>query len=250
MEQLKITKVKVERLRLRCFIGFNNWEREKMQDLVISFAFKHNAARAVETDDEKYTVNYKTITKAIIKKIEHQKFALIETVVELIWEHIKQNPYVFDVWVRVEKPYALRFSDNVLVEIDDLDRWNEAIISIGSNINPEENKNKALLALSSLGNISQQTDFIFTKPLKFTDQPDFLNGAIILQTKLGYEHLTKQLKQIEQQLERTRTSNKNAPRTIDLDVITFNNTVVDDELNDFDFLVAFVKELKPKILGG
>jgi len=248
VDQPKITRVKVENLRLRCYIGFNNWEREKMQDLVISFSFKHNAARAVKTDDEAFTLNYKTITKSIIKLIEHQKFALIETVAEIIWEHIKQNPFVIDVNVRVEKPHALRFCDNVLVEIFDEDRWNEVIISLGSNISPQENVDKTLEALSHLGSITKKTDFIFTKPLKFTDQPDFLNGAVSLQTKLYYEALKKELKEIEQQLGRIRTNNKNAPRTIDLDIITFNSTIVDKELNDFDFLVRFVNELNPNIL--
>lgn len=248
MEPLKITKVQVEKLRLRCYIGFNDWETKKMQDLVISYSFKHNAARAVETDDETYTVNYKTITKAVIKKIEHQKFALIETVAEIIWEHIKQNPYVFEVTVKVEKPHALRFCDNVLVEIDDKDRFNEAIISIGSNINPNENKDKTLTALAQLGELHQQTEFIFTKPLKYKDQPDFLNGAVTIHTQLSYEKLTHQLKKIEHNLGRIRSENKNAPRPIDLDIVVFNNTIVDKELHDFDFLVAFVKELKPGLL--
>ncbi len=250
MKPLKITKVQVEKLRLRCYIGFNDWETKKMQDLVISFSFKHNAARAVETDSEAETVNYKTITKAIIAKIEHQKFALIETVAEIIWTYIKENPYVFDVIVKVEKPHALRFCDNVLVEIDDQDRYNEAIISIGSNINPTENKDKTLLALTELGDISQQTDFIFTKPLKYLDQPDFLNGAVVLQTQLSYEQLIRELKKIEHRLGRVRIGNKNAPRTIDLDVVAYNHTIVDKELHEFDFLVAFVNELKPGLIGA
>jgi len=248
MKPLKITKIRVEKLRLRCYIGFNDWETKKMQDLVISYSFKHNAARAVETDDETYTVNYKTITKAVISKIEHQKFALIETVAEIIWEYIKENPYVFDVTVRVEKPHALRFCDNVLVEIDDQDRYNEAIISLGSNINPTENKDKTLTALARLGDVFQQTNFIFTKALKYENQPDFLNGALTLHTQLSYEHLTFKLKKIENELGRIRTNNKNAPRTIDLDIVAFNNTIVDKELHEFDFLVNFIKELKPGLI--
>jgi len=193
MNPLKIIKVQVEKLRLRCYIGFNDWETKKMQDLVISYSFKHNAAREV------------------ISKVEHQKFALIETVAEIIWAYIKTNPYVFEVTVKVEKPHALRFCDNVLVEIDDQDRYNEAIICMGSNINPTENKEKTLTALARLGDINQQTDFIFTKALKYEDQPDFLNGAIILHTQLSYEKLTHQLKKIEKNLGRIRTENKNAP---------------------------------------
>jgi len=244
----KISKIKVVNLRLRAFIGFNDWEQQKRQDLVINFTFKYNAARAVKDDNVDFLVNYKVFTKAIIKLVENQRFLLLETVAERIWELIRRNPYVMEVGVSVEKPYALRFCDNVLVEISDADRYNEALISLGSNIEAEENTKKALEELGEIGTIQKKSAFIYTKPLKFSEQDDFLNGAILLQTKYYYEDLKIKLRTIEAKLKRVRTANKNAPRTIDLDVVTFNSTIVDKELEEFDFLVDFVKELQPELL--
>jgi len=221
VSEQKISIIKVEKLRLRAYIGFNDREREKMQDLVVSYSLKFNMFWAVQNDDVSQSYNYKTLNKSIIKLIEHQKFDLIETVAEIIYDRIKEHPYVFGVKIRVEKPYALRFTDNVLIEIDDVDRYNEAIISLGSNINAAANTTAAVEKLKALGNIAEQTEFITTKPLKYEDQPDFLNGALKLYTKLNLEQLILSLKKIEATLGRIRTDNKNAERTIDLDVTLY-----------------------------
>lgn len=245
----KRSKVRMDSLRLRAYIGFNDWETKKLQDLVISFSFKYNVFDAVRTDSVKYAINYKKITKTIIKMVNNQSFFLIETVAEKIWSYIKQNPYVMEVTVKVEKPYALRFSDNVMIEISDQDRPNQVIIALGSNIKPKKNFKKALKKLSKIGSVQQKTDFIFTKPLKFKNQADFFNGAILFSTKYYYEPLKKLLKQIEADLGRVRGENKNGPRPIDLDIIAFNSAITDDELDEFDFLVDFVKELNPNLLN-
>lgn len=246
ISEQKISTIKVEKLKLRAYIGFNDREREKMQDLVISYSLKFNMFWAVKNDDVKQSYNYKTLNKSIIQLIEHQKFDLIETVAEIIYDRIKQHPYVFGVKIRVEKPFALRFTDNVLIEIDEIDRYNEAIISLGSNINAAANTNAALNQLKKLGDIAEQTEFITTKPLKYEDQPDFLNGAVKLFTQLDLAQLILSLKKIEAELGRVRTKNKNAERTIDLDVTLYNNHIIDRDIYEFDFLKRFVKVLKPK----
>ncbi len=242
-----LSTIKVEKLRIRAYIGFNKLEQEKLQDLIINYSFKYNVSEAVENDDIKYGINYKQITKDIIALVENQNFFLLETVAEKVWELLKNQPYIIDVEVAIEKPNALRFCDNVLASVSDRDRNNTALISIGSNIDPEVNVEKALNELKSLGEIHKMTDFIFTKPLKFENQPDFYNGAVLLKTKKYLEELQHHLKLIEKNLERERTNNKNAPRTIDLDVVTYNKTVIDKDIKSFNFLVSFVNELEPEL---
>ena len=46
---------------------------------------------------------------------------------------------------------------------------------------------------------------------------------------------------------RVRLSNKNAPRTIDLDTIIFNDVIIDDELWKKVFIAVPVGELKPSL---
>ena len=118
-----------------------------------------------------------------------------------------------------------------------------AVISLGSNIDPEINVEKALKGLKLIGLIVKKSSFIYTEPLLYEDQPEFLNGAVLLETKLEQEQLRLQLKNLEADLGRIHTANKNGPRTIDLDIIIFDGEVVDDDYYERDFLHKMVAEL-------
>lgn len=121
------------------------------------------------------------------------------------------------------------------------------MIAIGSNIDPDKNIQKALSLLNEAGLIIQRTDFVTTKPVILTDQPDFLNGAVLIQTKLNYYDLLYSLKQIEQIIGRKKTESKYAPREIDLDITTFNSFLVDDGYKELAVLRDFIRELRPNL---
>jgi len=241
-------QIAVDKLHLRCYIGFNDWEKHKLQDVLIDYRFAFNAQRALHSDDPTLTDDYKTLNKSIIRRVDGQSFQLLESLAEEVYRLIKSNPYRAQVWVRVSKPHALRFADNVAAIIDDQMRPNQAVIALGSNIEPEKHIHQAHCELSRLGLILQKTEILRTKPQKFTDQPDFLNTAVLLATYLPLEELQLHLRQIETHLGRVRTQNKNAPRTIDLDITTFNDHIIDEEgVREFDFLRHFLKALQPHL---
>lgn len=247
----KLSTIEVEDLRLRAYIGFQEWEREKLQDLVISFSFKYDVCFATESDDVKDALDYKSLTKSIIALVDRQQFNLIETLAEVIYNTIQTySPNIQDIEVKLEKPHALRFADNVMVRISSSDRYNKVMVALGSNINREENFSKALEMIQQVGLIVKRTDFINTKALKYEDQADFLNGAILLMTNSGLLQLQMELKQIESIIGRVRTKNKNAPRVIDLDIITFNGAVLDKDIHELPFLLDFLKNLQPEIMIG
>lgn len=244
----QLSILKVENLRLRAYIGFMEWEREKLQDLVISYSFKYDSNEASRRDDVTYAVNYKDLTKEIIELVDEQSFQLIEHLAEQIYTLILSfSVQIEAIEVKVEKPHALRFTDTVMAQILGSDRYNRAMITLGSNIEAEVNVEKALTALRELGVVSHQTNFIETQALKFTPQADFLNGAITLLTKKSLTELRLALRTIEQQLGRVRGRNKNAPREIDLDVTTFNGFLLEEreEFEALPFLKDFLAELEP-----
>ena len=245
--EVKLIRIKVEKLRLRAYIGFKKWETEKLQELIINFSFRYNAAKAIATDQEADVLDYKAITKRIIHHVDRQSFHLLEKVADDILEIIRGNPYTRDIVVRVEKPHALRFSDNVWVEVDGNDRTNEAIIGLGSNIDPESNIQMALEKLSKVCDIRQKSEFIFTEPEKLKDQAKFLNGALVIDTHLPFEELKTYLKNLEDEMGRERSGTKNGPRNIDLDVILYNGSITDDEVYEYTFLQQFLKELRPDL---
>lgn len=244
----KLTAIKVENLRLRAYIGFIDWEKIKLQDLIISYSFKYDAANAAKTDAVEDAIDYKNITKKIIEAIDNNSFHLIEKVAELVYSMLQsESIYLQNICVKVEKPHALRFADNVCVEINGNDRFNTAMIAIGSNIEPTFNIEHALEMIASECTVLKKTEFITTKPLKFEAQADFVNGALLVATHLSYNELHMFLRKIEVLLQRERTENKNAPRTIDLDITTFNGVLVDKEINELPFLVDFLNILHPEM---
>jgi len=109
--------INIENLRLRTFIGFNPDELVKQQDIVINALIEFDATKPSISDDEKDTLDYKVITKAIIKHVESGKFRLVEKLNADIIAIIMDNPQVLKTQVRVEKPHALRFADSVSVSL-------------------------------------------------------------------------------------------------------------------------------------
>ncbi len=105
--------VRIKNLRLRTYIGFNEDEREKRQDLAINVRFDYAAEKAADTDDVTYAVNYKTITKSIIAFVEGNQFLLLEKLASDILELVMQNADIQYAEVEVDKPHALRFADSV-----------------------------------------------------------------------------------------------------------------------------------------
>lgn len=242
----KPAHIAVKNLRLRTYIGFNEWERKKMQDIVISYSFSYDSAASAKKDDIDYGINYKTITKKIIGLIDQEKFDLIETIAELVLNTIQDfSLEIYNIEVQVEKPHALRFTDNVMVIAKSSERYKKAMIALGSNIQPEQNFAKAIDLLCASVSIVKKTDFIRTKAQKDTSQADFLNGALLVYTRLSLPELQRELKKIESRCGRIRSENKNAAREIDMDVISYNDTIIDQEdLDTFDFLRDFWKELQ------
>lgn len=67
-----------------------------------------------------------------------------------------------------------------------------------------------------------------TQPVGTVGQPNFLNAAVSIETDLAAVELkTRVLQVIEREMGRVRTEDKNAPRTIDLDIALFGDQVLD-----------------------
>ncbi len=120
---------------------------------------------------------------------------------------------------------------------------NEVIIGIGSNIDAETNISRVLEILNQEFEVVKISSFIKTKPIGIINQPDFTNGAVRIKTNSDQKHLTNQLKEIEDQMGRDRTGPNFGPRCIDLDIVVWNNEIVDDDYYTRDFLQKGVKEV-------
>lgn len=124
---------------------------------------------------------------------------------------------------------------------------NTAIIGIGSNIEPRKNIRQAIEILSSEQHLLAVSSCITTKPIGFKYQPDFLNASVAVSTSLTFNNFRDYLKSVEKRLGRVRTSNKNGPRTIDLDIIVWNRGIIDKDYFKRDFLRKTILEIMPDL---
>ena len=107
----------IQDLLLRTIIGINEEERRKRQDVLINLRLHADTRAAGRSDDIEDAVNYRTITKRIIERVEDSSFFLVEKMAAEVAAICLQDPRVEAVDVRVEKPGALRFARSVGVEI-------------------------------------------------------------------------------------------------------------------------------------
>ena len=115
---IKKDRIYVEDLSVKGTIGIFDWEKKIKQEISLSYEIDHDNLSASKEDKIEATTDYKTITKKIIAFIEENKFELVETFAEKIAEMVITD---FDVnWIklRVSKPGALRFSQDVGVIIE------------------------------------------------------------------------------------------------------------------------------------
>jgi len=103
-----------------------------------------------------------------------------------------------------------------------------AYLSLGSNVGDRENHlRKAIARLETQGRVVSVSSFYETEPVEFTDQAWFLNCTVALETTTKTpERLMAELLQIEQQMGRQRIQKK-GPRTIDIDILLFGDTILD-----------------------
>jgi 2-amino-4-hydroxy-6-hydroxymethyldihydropteridine diphosphokinase len=100
-------------------------------------------------------------------------------------------------------------------------------LSLGSNVGDRAaNLNTALGRLDRLGKVMAVSSFYETEPVEFAAQPWFLNCAVKLDTEKMPKQLLRGVLDIEQEMGRRRAEHK-GPRTIDIDIILFGNSIID-----------------------
>jgi 2-amino-4-hydroxy-6-hydroxymethyldihydropteridine diphosphokinase len=107
-------------------------------------------------------------------------------------------------------------------------KHNLAYLMLGSNIDPERNLPAAVRLLAGYGRVLAVSRAWESKPLGFSEQPNFINAALLLETSLEAGALRDgPIAEIETTLGRVRTANKCAPRPIDIDLMLYNCEVLD-----------------------
>jgi len=129
-----------------------------------------------------------------------------------------------------------------------------AWIALGSNIDPARHLPVAVRHLAQLGQVRRVSSVWQSSPVGDLLQADFCNGAALLETGEELFSLKTKLLEIETLLGRVRDPlNKNAARTLDLDIAMYDQLVLhsdrcqlpDPEILTRPFLAVPLAELDP-----
>jgi 2-amino-4-hydroxy-6-hydroxymethyldihydropteridine diphosphokinase len=121
----------------------------------------------------------------------------------------------------------------------------QAVLLLGSNIQPEQNIPRAVAHLQRQVRVSQASS-IWQSEAVGSSGPDFLNSALLVSTPLDAGVLKEQvLRPLEEQLGRVRTEDKSSPRAIDIDIILFDGILLDPTLWEYAYRAVPVAELLP-----
>ena len=131
-----------------------------------------------------------------------------------------------------------------------------ARIGLGANLgNAEATLEAAFEALSALGRLLARSALYRSRAWGIRDQPDFVNAAALLETRLPPLELLAGLKSLETQLGRMQTY-RWGPRVIDFDILTYDDLRFDDPaltlphpgLFERAFVLAPLAEIDPGYL--
>jgi 2-amino-4-hydroxy-6-hydroxymethyldihydropteridine diphosphokinase len=131
---------------------------------------------------------------------------------------------------------------------------NSTYLLLGSNMgNSQEQLQRAVQFISKeIGQVTRESSLYKTAAWGNTNQPDFLNQVIIVNTGLDALKTLEQILAIEIKMGRIRTI-KNAPRIIDIDILFFNNEIITEqqlkvphpEIPNRRFVLTPLDELSP-----
>ena len=99
-----------------------------------------------------------------------------------------------------------------------------AYLGLGSNINAQENINKAKIVLAERFENARFSQTFESEAVGF-EGDNFLNLVAEIKVNLSLDELIKQLKQIEDDLGRIRAGAKFSSRHIDIDILLFGDLV-------------------------
>ncbi|MPQ44119.1 2-amino-4-hydroxy-6-hydroxymethyldihydropteridine diphosphokinase [Clostridium tarantellae] len=219
---------------LEVFANHGVFQEEKKlgQKFLISLELGFSLREAALTGDLNKTVHYGEICHRVEEEFKKECYDLIETACEKICSFLLiEYKLIKSVKIILKKPWApiVRSLDTVFIEMER--KWNKAYIAYGSNLgDKEQNIKEALLRIGELSHtkVIKTSKLIETEPWGYTEQDNFLNGVCEIKTLLTPKELMNFMLHIEKELKRER-SIKWGPRTIDLDILLYNDLITDDD---------------------
>lgn len=248
--------IHIEELKVFAHHGVFEEETINGQDFYITAKLYTDLSKAGISDDLDDSTDYGSVCQLITSAMKEKTFKLIEAAAEYVASKVLTSfPLIKGIDLTLSKPHApvpLPFK-NISVNISK--SWHNSIIALGSNMgNKELFIENAINAFNEDSKciIKKISDMIITPPYGYTDQEDFLNGALIIETLYSPLQLLEFIHNIENSQGRKREIHW-GPRTLDLDILFYDDLILetDDliiphpEIEKRDFVITPLKQISP-----
>ena len=252
-------KICIKNLEVFSNHGVYPEERALGQKFVVSaelFLDLRSAGKSDELDD---SFDYGKACYIIKNYIEKKSFRLIEAVAEGLAEKLLiEHTALQSVMLEIKKPWAPVATHLETVSVVIERRRHMAYIALGSNMGDRDGYLQ--FAVGELKNahgcrVVSVSGFINTAPYGNAEQDDFLNGCLALDTLLEPLELLELLHDIENRAGRVR-GERWGPRTLDLDIIFFDDIIMSvealriphPEAHKREFVMAPLNEIAPYLI--
>ena len=225
-------KIIVKDLEVYAFHGILAEEKSLGQKFIVSLELTLDFYEAAENDNLELTVNYASLCEDTEEFLQKHTFGLIEAAAHHLAVYILEKYTLLEkVKVYIKKPSAPIRKTFGYVAAEAERSWIKAYIGIGSNLGDRQRNIEnaiSILGSQSSTKVTAISEMYVTKPVGYTEQEDFVNGAVEIRTLLSPYQLLDFLHSIEMQLKRERIIHW-GPRTIDLDILYYGNLLISDD---------------------
>lgn len=225
-------KIYINDLEIFAFHGAILEEKVLGQKFILSFELDVDLRKAGKNDDLTKTVHYGELAQKVEEEFTKTSYDLIEKAAEEICEFVLLNyNLVKKVKLLLKKPWAptRKHIEYVAVEIER--KWSKVYIAAGANLGDKESTLKE--AIAKIGErkdcvVTKISDFYITDPVGYENQDKFVNCVFEIDTLQTPSELMDTLLSVEQEFKRERTI-RWGPRTLDLDIIFYDDMISYDE---------------------
>lgn len=225
-------KICIDELKIFAYHGVFKHENIKGQNFYVNAVLYVDTEKAGRTDNLDVSVDYGSVCQLIKKVMTKNTYKLIETAAQSIAEAILlKYGLVKSVDIEVRKPEAPIDMEFGSVSVKINRGWHDVLVAVGSNMGDSRSyieNGLAELESSRFNKDMQRSELIVTKPYGYTDQDDFINGAVRFRTMLSPRGLLDLLHDIEKKADRKREIHW-GPRTLDLDIIFYDREIIDED---------------------
>ena len=116
-EEQIVATLFIKNLKVTCIIGVNPYEREHEQEIRMQLFLWTDIAKASRSDNLEDALDYSAIYKAVVKRVEHSKFYLIERLAYEVVTMCLQHPLTRKAKVVIEKIGALEKAESSGIEL-------------------------------------------------------------------------------------------------------------------------------------